>query len=101
MWDADSGEHLGLIGRPTAHVTNLAVSPDGARIATGGADENNLPGGIILMTRDGNRIEGNFIGTDPTGSLDRGNVGRGVVVFRSSNNVIGGTTPAVRRASTV
>jgi parallel beta-helix repeat protein len=41
----------------------------------------------------GTRIEGNFIGTDPTGTLDRGNGGDGVLVFgRSSETVVGGST---------
>jgi CSLREA domain-containing protein len=45
----------------------------------------------------GNRIEGNFIGTDPTGTLDRGNFDDGVNVFEgASENVVGGTTPAAR-----
>lgn len=45
-----------------------------------------------------NRIEGNFIGTDPSGTQDLGNGSRGVVVFNqtSNNNTIGGTTPAAR-----
>jgi hypothetical protein len=45
----------------------------------------------------GNRIEGNYIGTDPTGTLDRGNTDDGVNVFDgASENVVGGTTPAAR-----
>jgi len=45
----------------------------------------------------GNRIEGNFIGTDPTGTLDKGNSDDGVNVFEgASENVVGGTTPAAR-----
>jgi CSLREA domain-containing protein len=44
----------------------------------------------------GNRIEGNFIGTDPTGTIDTGNTD-GVNVFDGpSENVIGGTTSAAR-----
>jgi Right handed beta helix region len=41
------------------------------------------------------RIEGNFIGTDPSGTLDRGNAG-GVDLFAASNNTIGGTSRAAR-----
>ena len=45
----------------------------------------------------GNRIEGNFIGTDPTGTIDRGNTDDGVNIFDgASENVVGGTTPAAR-----
>ena len=43
---------------------------------------------------EGNRIEGNYIGTDPSGTLDRGNLGRGVTIFSegTSGNTVGGTT---------
>jgi hypothetical protein len=45
----------------------------------------------------GNRIEGNFIGADPSGTLDRGTADNGVSIFDgASENVVGGTTPAAR-----
>ncbi len=43
----------------------------------------------------GNRITGNFIGSDVSGTQDLGN-GQGVRVFEGSNNTIGGATPAER-----
>ncbi len=44
-----------------------------------------------------NRIEGNFIGTDPTGTIDRGNGFDAVGIFSGpSGNLVGGTTPASR-----
>ena len=44
-----------------------------------------------------NIIEGNFIGTDVTGTQDRGNGGRGVGIEQnSSDNLIGGTAPQAR-----
>ena len=56
--------------------------------------------GVVLAEQGGNDIEGNFIGTDSTGSTARGNLVAGVLVgaFRvaSSDNVIGGTSPAAR-----
>jgi hypothetical protein len=42
------------------------------------------------------RIEGNFIGTDPSGTLDQGNRDSGVSLFATSNNTIGGTSRASR-----
>jgi titin len=51
--------------------------------------------GIRLATSGGNFIEGNFIGTDVSGALDRGNASAGVRV-ESSGNTIGGTTAAAR-----
>src|SRR5829696_4708902 len=46
----------------------------------------------------GNRIEGNFIGTNPAGTLDRGNGGTGVSIYDGPTReiVVGGTTPATR-----
>ena len=52
--------------------------------------------GISLFGQGGNLIEGNFIGTDPTGTSALGNTGDGVLISQSSNNTIGGTTPAAR-----
>jgi parallel beta-helix repeat protein len=44
-----------------------------------------------------NRIEGNFIGTDPTGTLARGNGNHGVLIIGgASETVVGGSTPAAR-----
>jgi hypothetical protein len=74
-----------------------------------GFSSNNLIKGLVINrftgaagiaihgTSVGNRIEGNFIGTDVTGTLDRGNDGDGVSVSEGSDEVvIGGTTPASR-----
>jgi hypothetical protein len=45
--------------------------------------------GIEILS-DGNTIEGNYIGSDVTGTLDRGNTLRGINVNGSDNNFIGG-----------
>ena len=59
--------------------------------------------GIFLGNSDstptsGNVVEGNFIGTDPTGTIARGNGRFGVSLFffPTANNQIGGVTPAAR-----
>jgi CSLREA domain-containing protein len=49
----------------------------------------------FLGSASGSKSEGNFIGTDPTGTLDRGNGGIGLAIS-TSNVVIGGTTPDKR-----
>lgn len=41
-------------------------------------------------------VLGNFIGTDPTGTLPRGNLFGGVNVFGATNITIGGTLPGAR-----
>ncbi|MEW6155816.1 MAG: hypothetical protein AB1813_00185 [Verrucomicrobiota bacterium] len=53
--------------------------------------------GIQLWNRaSGNLIQGNFIGTDLTGTLDVGNAQPGINVYGASNNTIGGSTGAAR-----
>ena len=43
----------------------------------------------------GIRIEGNFIGTDPSGTIDLGN-GRGIRIEDTSNTIVGGVAPEAR-----
>ncbi len=50
--------------------------------------------GVQVQGTGSNIIEGNFIGTDPGGTIDRGNTQLGVGIFDSSNNTVGGTTGA-------
>src|SRR5205085_6667833 len=47
---------------------------------------------------NGNLIEGNFIGTDPTGTTAVPNTNGGIWVFSNTNNnnTFGGTTPQAR-----
>lgn len=52
--------------------------------------------GIILQSKGGNRIEGNLLGTDETGTVALGNSGGGVKIESTSRNTIGGTTPDAR-----
>src|SRR5262249_19100509 len=51
--------------------------------------------GIILQGGSGHLVAGNFIGTDISGTLDRGNAGIGITTD-ASNSTIGGTTAAAR-----
>ena len=52
--------------------------------------------GIRITSNSGNTITGNFIGTDVTGTLDRGNGNDGVQISGVRNNRIGGTLPQHR-----
>ena len=80
----ESGASGNVIGGTTAGARNVI-------------SENNLEGiRIIGSETDNNRIEGNYIGTDATGTLDRGNGWGAVAQNGASGNVIGGTTAGAR-----
>ncbi len=79
----------------------LGAGSDGSTIR--GLVMNRWPGPAIQATNSGNNtIAGNFLGTDPSGTVARVNANPGVamgvyIVGASiSNNVVGGTTPADR-----
>ena len=50
----------------------------------------------IVVQGSNNTVAGNFIGTDPTGTIGRGNGGDGVYVTSSISHTIGGPTPDAR-----
>jgi hypothetical protein len=52
--------------------------------------------GVRYMGDGHNKIEGNYIGTDPTGSIAKGNGPVGIYAIFSSRNTFGGNTPAAR-----
>lgn len=61
-----------------------------ARNVISGVDGNGI---VISNFGVGNRIQGNYIGTDVTGSTSVGNQRVGIAIVLSSNNIIGGTEP--------
>lgn len=87
---------------PVVELTRGAIfAADGLQLVSGGSTVrgltiNSFRNGILITGNGGNTIEGNFIGTDVTGSLDEGNSESGVRVVDSSENLIGGTTPEQR-----
>jgi titin len=71
----------------------------GASQGAGNVVSANVYGGVVmfLSTSYGNRVQGNFIGTDYTGTKDLGNVGRGLEFTNGAHdNVAGGTKFAER-----
>jgi hypothetical protein len=58
----------------------------------------NNGGGITLISSAANVVQGNFIGTDASGRLARGNRGAAITIRNptSVGNVIGGVTPGAR-----
>ncbi|PYQ51065.1 MAG: hypothetical protein DMF78_14150, partial [Acidobacteria bacterium] len=81
------GAYTNTIGGETAAVRNVISG--------------NLRNGVLIMgplSVEGsvglNVVKGNFIGTDATGTLDRGNAAQGVQIIRSGGNMIGGSVAA-------
>ncbi|WP_413162069.1 DUF4347 domain-containing protein [Capilliphycus salinus ALCB114379] len=68
-----------LIGGTTPQTRNL-VSGNGRN-------------GVQLDTTSDNIIQGNYIGTNISGTADLGNTGAGIGIFQQQNNVVGGTVP--------
>ena len=46
--------------------------------------------GILVLGKGGNRIAGNYIGTDASGTVDAGDTAHGILL-QSPNNIIGET----------
>ncbi len=68
------------------------TSPTQRNLISGNTGKGN-GGGIKISGAGGNVIQGNFIGTDVTGTQGLGNQGRGIAISGSSNNLIGGAVP--------
>ena len=71
----------------------------GTTLGAGNLISGNGEFGVIIVDpgSDGNRIQGNWIGTDITGTLDIGNSSVGVVIGAgASDNLVGGTEPGAR-----
>ncbi|MHB9068390.1 MAG: RHS repeat-associated core domain-containing protein [Pirellulaceae bacterium] len=88
----------------------LRIELDGSGVANGsgltvlfatatiqGLVINRFPGsGIELAVSSNNVMVGNFIGTDPSGSLALGNQGAGVQMSAGIGNIVGGAAPEAR-----
>ncbi len=74
----------------------------GIRIECGGSTVrgfviNRFPAdGVALYGGAGNVVQGNYVGTDVTGTMPLGNGHEGVGMNDSHDNVVGGTTPETR-----
>ncbi|MFB2921008.1 S8 family serine peptidase [Aerosakkonema funiforme] len=104
----DGTTQFGFSGKPIIELdgSNLPRSPltgrsDGLIITSGNSTVRGLvinrflTTGIHLFNKGNNVIEGNYIGTDVTGSLPLSSQATGILL-RSANNIIGGTTPQSR-----
>ena len=88
-------------GRPVVEIDgSLTSSSSGLEITAGtsvvrGLAIHRFSTGIFLRGAGGNVVEGNHVGTDASGTLDRGNAVHGILVS-SNGNTIGGTTSETR-----
>jgi titin len=100
------------IGTDVSGTTNLGNTLSGVAIFSGAS--NNVIGGLTQGARNiisgngldgvriqnegttGNLVQGNYIGTDVTGTMDLGNLGGVLIQFAAANNLIGGPTSAAR-----
>ena len=66
----------------------IGGTPNGA----GNLISGNLGSGVFMSDNSGpNRVQGNYIGTDKTGTQPVGNASAGIVIINGSDNLIGGT----------
>jgi hypothetical protein len=103
-----AGDYIGTGSSGTAALGNALY---GVLVNSGAAM--NTVGGLVTGARDvlsgngasgieissgatGNVVEGDYIGTDASGTRPLGNVSEGVSVFSASSNTIGGTAAAAR-----
>ncbi len=87
---------FGVYIHSTATGNTIGTNDDGTNDA---AERNIISGNLesgVVISHAGNVIRGNYIGTDLTGMLDRGNLLAGIVIDSVANTVIGGTTAAAR-----
>ena len=78
-----------------AHGPGLQV--EGGQSTVQGLDIHDfLDAQILLEGAGGDLVQGNYLGTDPTGTKRGGGTASGVVIDGTSNNTIGGTTASAR-----
>jgi hypothetical protein len=99
----DGSTQPGFTGSPIIELngSQAGTNVDGLRITAGSSVVSGLvinrfsSDGVELSGNGGNIVEGCFIGTDATGTVDLGNAFRGLNIA-SSNNTIGGTAATAR-----
>ncbi len=99
----DATTQPGYVGEPLIELDGSgAGSANGLHITAGGSTVRGLvinrfsAYGIRLRTGGGNLIEGNYLGTDTTGTIARANGADGIYVQDSASNTIGGVPQAAR-----
>ncbi len=102
------GNYVGLKADGTGSLSNLkkGVFISGAPNNTIGGDaagngnviSGNREDGVYILgsTATGNKVQGNYIGTDPTGMSKLANTATGITVDNAPDTLVGGSTPGAR-----
>ena len=87
------GNSLGLMINGVSNNTVGGLSSEARNVISG-----NQGNGVYIINKSamGNLVQGNFIGTDVTGTVDLGNGLFGVEIFDAPGNTIGGTAAEAR-----
>ena len=91
----DGTTQPGYAGAPLIELNGNGVSAIGLQVQGGNSEVRGLVinrfggAGIFLTSSGGNVVEGNYIGTDPSGTVRQANGGHGILVL-AANNRIGG-----------
>jgi hypothetical protein len=94
----DATTQPGYPGHPIVAVdgTNAGPSANGLVLLAGNSAVRGLAignfsdSGILIQGGSGNQIQGDYLGTDVSGTLPEGNGSDGVSIVNSSNNLVGG-----------
>ncbi|MCA1817774.1 MAG: hypothetical protein LC746_15530, partial [Acidobacteria bacterium] len=93
----DNSVHLIELSGAGFNGSGLVIGPGAGGSTIRGLVINRFASGDAITLRSGgNTVEGCFIGTDPSGNTELGNVPAGVRVAGGPNNLVGGTTPQAR-----
>ncbi|HXJ04942.1 MAG TPA: putative Ig domain-containing protein [Candidatus Acidoferrum sp.] len=98
----DGTTQPGYVGMPLIELNGSNAVAPGIHITAGsstvrGLDIHSFNGdGILIDTSGSNTIQGNYIGTDPTGATALANTGNGIQVIAVPNNAVGGAAPSMR-----
>lgn len=100
--DAD-GLEAGNGGNGITLTNGASLNTIGLGSGTSNVISGNSRRGIFIGTsaEDGNRIKGNLIGVDPSGTKDMGNFFEGIVVNNATNTEIGGSNSSAGAGNTI
>ncbi len=88
----NSGNDIVTLDSPNNTIGGTAAGAGNLVAGNLGSDFASI--GLGFPASTGNLVQGNFIGTDVSGTIDLGGASIAVYISEGSNNTIGGTTPA-------